>query len=98
MAEQEAVSVRILDREYRVMCTPAERRKLMEAAMFLDKEMRSIRESGKLSSAEKIAVMCALNLADELLRAREDASERESQVDRRILALADRLEPAPAEE
>lgn len=92
MSEPELVAVRILDREYRVMCTPEERRNLMDAALFLDQQMREIRESGKLSSVDKIAVMCALNLCDELLKTRQRNLEREQLVDGRIVALARKLE------
>ncbi|NKI36060.1 cell division protein ZapA [Wenzhouxiangella sp. XN79A] len=92
MAEPELVSVRILDREFKVMCQPGERRGLMEAALFLDGQMREIRESGKLTSMEKIAVMCALNLADELVKLRQESADRREQVDQRLLDLAGRLD------
>ncbi len=92
MSEPELVSVRILDREYRVMCTPDERRGLMEAALYLDAQMREVREAGKLTSAEKIAVMCALNMSDELLKLRQDNHDRSQRVDQRVSQLAERLE------
>lgn len=88
----EVVTVRILDREYQVVCAPGERRGLMEAALYLDAQMREVRESGKLSSVEKIAVMCALNFTDELLKLRQQSADRGEQVDQRILDLARRLE------
>jgi len=88
----EMVTVRILDREYQVVCRPEERKGLMEAALYLDAQMREVRESGKLSSVEKIAVMCALNFSDELLKLREQHAEHSKQVDQRILALAGRLD------
>lgn len=91
-SESEIATVRILDREYQVMCTPAERRGLMEAALYLDGQMREIRESGRLSSVEKIAVMCALNMADELLKLRQQNLDRSEKVDQRILDLARKLE------
>lgn len=88
------VTVRILDREYQVVCKPEERKGLMEAALYLDAQMREVRESGKLSSVEKIAVMCALNFSDELLKLRQEQVDRSEQVDQRILDLAGRLEAA----
>ena len=94
MSEPELVAVRILDREYRVMCTPEERRGLMEAALYLDSKMREARESGKLTSVEKIAVMCALNLSDELLKVRQENIDRSERVDQRVSDLARRLEQA----
>ena len=94
MSELEPVSVRIMDREYRVMCTPEERRGLMEAALYLDAQMREIRESGKLTSMEKIAVMCALNLSDELLKSRQENLDRREKIDQRVGDLAKRLQAA----
>ena len=88
----EMVAVRILDREYQVMCKPEERKGLMEAALYLDAQMREVRQSGKLSSVEKIAVMCALNFSDELLKIRQEQADRSEQIDQRILDLAGRLD------
>ena len=92
-SEPEMVTVRILDREYQVVCKPEERKGLMEAALHLDAQMREVRDSGKLSSVEKIAVMCALNFSDELLKLRQQQAEHDEQVDQRILELARRLDP-----
>jgi len=88
----EPVVVRILEREYRVMCAPDERRELMESALFLDQQMREIRDSGRISSMDKIAVMSALNLAEEVLTLRRQLAEREEQVDRRIQQMAIELD------
>lgn len=97
MSEPELVTVRILGREYQVMCGPDEKRGLMEAALYLDSQMREIRESGRLTSVEKIAVMCALNLTDELLKLRQNDLDRATGVDQRILDLARRLDGAGAD-
>jgi cell division protein ZapA len=90
----EPVTVRIVDREYRVMCAPEQRRTLMESALFLDQQMREIRDSGKISSMDKIAVMAALNLAEEVLKLRQQMHDRRDQVDSRVRDLADRLDRA----
>lgn len=84
----EPVIVRILEREYRVMCAPEQRRELMESALFLDNQMREIRDSGRISSIDKIAVMSALNLAEEVLKLRKQLKEREEQVDLRVRQMA----------
>ncbi|HMB37922.1 MAG TPA: cell division protein ZapA [Wenzhouxiangellaceae bacterium] len=95
MSDNEMVTVRILDREYQVVCAPGERKGLMEAALYLDAQMREVRKGGKLSSVEKIAVMCALNFSDELLKLRQQSVERSEQVDQRILDLAASLDGMP---
>lgn len=97
-AANEPVTVRILEREYRVMCAPSERRALMESALFLDQQMREVRDTGRVSSADKIAVMCALNLSEELLRLRQESQERAEKIDSRISALNAQLDQALARE
>ncbi len=88
----EPTTVRILDREYRVMCSPDERRSLMESALYLDQQMRQIKDSGKVSSLDKIAVMCALNLAEEVLKSRQQLLDRRQLVDQRVRDLANQLD------
>jgi len=95
-AASEPVTVRILEREYRVMCAPADRRALMESALFLDQQMREIRDTGRITSMEKIAVMCALNLSEEILKLRQESSERQEKIDQRISDLAGQLDRAMA--
>ncbi len=94
----EPVTVRILDREYRVMCSPEQRRELMESGLLVDQQMREIRDSGRVSSVDKIAVMCALNLAEEVLKLREETRTQREDVDRRIREMADQLDRALAED
>jgi len=62
------LDVTILGRVYKVACKESERDELTQAVTLLDRRMREIREAGKVSGADRIAVMAALNLAHELLR------------------------------
>jgi cell division protein ZapA len=64
------LDIQILGRDYKVACKENERAELLAAVGFLDKRMREIRDGGKISGADRIAVMAALNLANELLRER----------------------------
>lgn len=73
MSQPHTVSVTILDKEYQVVCPKEEETALIISANYLDKQMRSIRESGKVIGLERIAVMAALNISHELLQ----ASDRE---------------------
>lgn len=96
MSSQSApISVSILDRDYQFTCQPEEREALKAAAALLDERMREIKkQSGNLMALERIAVMTALNLADELLKLQSLDQARREQVDRRIRYLADELEGA----
>jgi len=64
------LDVTILDREFRVACPNEERAELLDAVAYLDKNMREIRDAGKITSVERIAIMAALNIAHELLTMR----------------------------
>ncbi len=66
------LDVSILGRDYQVACRESERAELMRAVALLDARMREIRDAGKVAAVDRIAVMAALNLANELLRARAD--------------------------
>jgi cell division protein ZapA len=68
------LDVSILGREFKVACKESERVELTEAVALLDRRMREIRDTGKVSGTDRIAVMAALNLAHELLRERRGAT------------------------
>ena len=67
------LDVSLLGHEYKVACKPGEEDELREAVAFLDARMREIRDTHKLHSTERVAVMAALNLAHEFRRARTAA-------------------------
>ncbi len=69
MSQPHTVTVKILDKEYQVACPEDQEAELAVSAKYLDKQMRSIRDSGKVIGLERIAVMAALNISYELLQA-----------------------------
>ncbi len=71
MGQPNTVTVTILDKEYKVACPEEQEAELVVSAKYLDKQMRSIRDTGKVIGLERIAVMAALNLSHELLQASE---------------------------
>jgi cell division protein ZapA len=88
------VSVRIMEKEFLVACPYEERSALLDAAEFLNLRMREIRDSGRVVGLERIAVMAALNLANEFLRGRERDSKLDNGVGQRVRALRERIEGA----
>jgi cell division protein ZapA len=94
--EREPLTVNILDREYQFTCLPEEREALREAAQLLDGRMREIKASGNLMALERVAVMTALNMSDEILKLRAQQVDRVENVDKRIRFLADQLDDALA--
>jgi cell division protein ZapA len=67
------LDITILGREFKVACKEGEREELTEAVALLDRRMREIRDAGKVTGTDRIAVMTALNFAHELLRERRAA-------------------------
>jgi cell division protein ZapA len=88
------VSVRLLDREYQVACPVDERSDLLDSAEFLDAKMREIRDSGKVAGLDRIAVISALNLANELIKLRRQGSSLDVDVGARLKSLRERVEAA----
>jgi len=64
------LDVTIMGRNYKVACTDEERESLLAAVSYLDGKMNEIKDAGRVASAERIAVMAALNMSHELLSAR----------------------------
>jgi cell division protein ZapA len=88
------VSVRILEKEYQVACPVEERSALLDAAELLNGKMREIREGGNVMGVDRIAVMAALNLANELLALRNRDSGSDTAITGKIRQLRERVETA----
>jgi len=88
------VSVRILEKEYQVSCPANERADLLDAAELLNAKMRDIRDSGKVVGLDRIAVMAALNLANEVLTSRGKDKELGDTIGFRLKNMCERVESA----
>jgi cell division protein ZapA len=88
------VSVRILEKEYQVACPVEERSALLDAAELLNGKMREIRDGGNVMGLDKIAVMAALNLANELQSIKNRDTAAESGITGKIRQLRERVETA----
>jgi cell division protein ZapA len=66
--ETEAVTIRVLDKDYQIACPVDETDALLDSARFLDGKMREIRENRKMVGTDRVAVMAALNIAHDLLQ------------------------------
>jgi len=90
------VTVRILDKEYRVACQPHEQEGLIESARMLDQRMRETRQTGRVIGIDRIAVMAALNISHELLELKQQRQGLEAETGQRLHALQDRIADALA--
>ena len=86
------VSVRILDKEYQVACPANERTDLLDSAEVLNAKMREIRDSGRIVGVDRIAVMAALNMANDLLHAQARDRTLDGDVSSRLKLISDRVD------
>ena len=86
------VSVRILDKEYQVACNASERTDLLDSAEILNARMREIRDSGRVVGLDRIAVMAALNMANDLLHAQARDRLLDGDLSDRLKHISDRVE------
>jgi|SRR5690554_5994486 len=63
----ERLDINLLGRDYTLACPPSEKSKLLEAVSHVDKHMERIKDAGRTSGNERIAVMAAIQIAVELL-------------------------------
>lgn len=83
--------VKILERVFKLQVPEEERPRLMEAVRMVDAKMREIRDGGKASGLDRIAVNAALQLAYEFL-GQDRAAGLSPQVSSRISQLSEELD------
>lgn len=88
------VTIRILEKEYNVACPAEDKASLVASAELLNGKMREIRDSGKVVGLDRVAVMAALNLANELIKAQAQDQELKSIVGVRVRAMREHLDSA----
>ena len=87
------VNISIMGRDFSVACPPHEQEDLLEAARFLDKNMKEIQKSGKIIGAERCAIMAALNITNDLLKLQKSTAGQEK-VQEKLAHLQSRIDEA----
>jgi cell division protein ZapA len=88
------VQVNILEKDYQIACPPEQQAALLNAARYLDEQMRNIRSTGKVIGLERIAVMAALNITHRFLDNESAEHASESEADEKLRRINHRLEDA----
>jgi cell division protein ZapA len=96
VSEATPVAVNILDREFLIGCTAEERAGLIAAAGYLDGKMREVRGSSRTQGLDRVAVMAALNIAHELLQARQSNESVSGSLAQHLQAMRTKLDAALA--
>ena len=89
MSEQETISISIFDKSFKVSCPPDEVQALRDSAHYLDKKMREVKSARTVMGLDRVAVMAALNIANELLTATRDREALENEKGSTALTLSD---------
>ena len=92
-ADATGMQVSIMGREFRVACTPAEQKALLEAVDYLNGKMQEIKAQGKVNGLDRIAIMAALNISHEFLTTRL-GSFNVSEFKRRMASIETTLDQA----
>lgn len=94
--DENGVCVRILEKELRIACPANQENALRESARYLDQQLRKIRHSGKVIGLERMLMIAALNITNELLTLKNSPSELEAQFSQRLEVLKDKIDGAIA--
>ncbi|MGB5708863.1 MAG: cell division protein ZapA [Arenicellales bacterium] len=81
--DKKGVKVSIMQREFTIACDEEETQGVIEAASYLDKQMRLIASNNQALGADRCAIMAALNISHELLEARKNMGD-DDQVSERL--------------
>lgn len=87
----DAISIEILDKEYRVSCPPDEKEALLESARILNDRLKAVRDGGKVLGTERMAVMTALNLVHEFSQLERQQEEYRAAVDATVARLQHKI-------
>lgn len=83
-------TIEILGRPYFIRCLETEAKSLTEAAKLVNQKMTEVKDSGKAINLERIAIITALNIANQFLQ----YDQQKTKVNHRITQLQDKLESA----
>jgi cell division protein ZapA len=89
--ESKPATVEILGREYKIRGV-ADDAYVREVADYVDAKMREVSRATAAPVAERVAILAAMNIADELLQLRRASSEDMASIERRAQSLITMLD------
>lgn len=81
------VTIKILEKEYKISCPQGEHESLLVSAKSVNDNMVKVRKGGKALSADRVAVMAAINIAHDLVKINEQPS-----VDKNLVTRIDKMQ------
>jgi cell division protein ZapA len=95
------VAVRILEREYVIAASGEQRDAVLASADYLNERLRELRRGGRVVGNDRLLVLVALNVVNELLQERSARRDQAATIERlraleaRLTAALGTLEPTP---
>ena len=90
MNKSEPLTVKIMDKEYRIACPEEEKDNLRASADLLNEKLNEIKQQGSVIGTERIAIMTALNMSHEILHSQSLVVEH-GDLNKRIDDLSERI-------
>ena len=84
-------SIIIQGKEYLIDCSEEDKPQLEEVASFLDKQIHDIKHTSKTVDSERIAVLVALNIADELISLKKQNINYDSNINNALQRLYEKI-------
>ena len=90
MNKAEPLTIKIMDKEYRIACPEEEKDNLRASADLLNEKLNEIKQQGSVIGTERIAIMTALNMSHEILHSQSLVVEH-GDLNKRIDDISERI-------
>jgi cell division protein ZapA len=90
MNKAEPLTIKIMEKEYRIACPEEEKDNLKASAALLNEKLNEIKQKGSVIGTERIAIMAALNMSHEVLHSQSLVVEH-GDLNQRIDELSERI-------
>lgn len=92
MTVNKGTAIQVMGKDYHIACPQDKTNDLHAAATMLNTKMQEIKGSGKIFDNEKIAVMAAINLANELITLRKQEIWQNGELRDKLATLCNKVE------
>lgn len=86
MSESLSTSVEILGREYKIRGAE-DAAYIREVARYVDAKLREVSQGATQPASDRVAILAAMNIADELFQLRRASNEEVSSIEKRTQSL-----------
>lgn len=88
------IAIKIMGREYQIRCPQTDADSLADAASYLEDKMCGIKDSGKVLSLDRIAVIAALNISHQFLALEKSSHANMQAIQQRLQDLQQKIDAA----